>query len=72
MQIVEFSVGTLFLVGFVAGTLGVGGYVLYSMAREEGKEITPGLKVGFPVPDLPDLPDLFDLFSRLRLPERVG
>lgn len=69
MQIVEFSLGTLVLVGAVGATLAVGSFVLYSMAREEGREITPGLKVGFPVPDLPDLPDLF---SRLRLPERVG
>ena len=69
MQVVEFSVGTLFLVGAVGATLAIGSFILYSMAREEGREITPGLKVAFPVPDLPDLPDLF---PRLRLPERAG
>ena len=58
MATIEFSVGTLLLVGAVGATLSVGGFILYGMAREEGREITPGLKVKLPVPDLPNLPRL--------------
>jgi len=68
MGTVEVSVGTLGLVAGVGAALAVASYLLYIMAGEEGKEITPGLKMSFPVPDLPDLPDLF---PGLRLPERV-
>ena len=70
MQVVEFSVGTLLLVGAVGATLAVGSFILYSMAREEGREITPGLKVALPVPDLPDLPEFFPRVSQPRTEEQ--
>jgi len=58
MHTIEFSVGTLALVGAVGAVLAVNGFILYGMANEEGREITPGLKVMLPVPDLPNLPQL--------------
>lgn len=58
MHTIEFSVGTLLLVGAVGAALSIGSFILYGMAREEGREITPGLKVELPVPGLPNLPRL--------------